>query len=314
MPRANLNSAHTKDLPHKEMNPTLRPRALVVLSGGQDSTTCLFWAAEKFGKENVAAVTFNYNQRHAIEIEAAKAVARLADIHHHEIVDIGPILKGSSPLTDSASPLEQYNSFEEMDRIIGDRVETTFVPMRNALFLTLAANRAVVWGCQHIVTGVCQADNANYPDCRDSFVRQQECTINEALGHEKYIDTVELERLLDNPNYIRIHTPLMNMTKAESIKFALSIPGAYAALAFSHTAYDGQFPPIGKDHATVLRAHGFEEAGVPDPLVLRAVRIGVMEAPNTPNYSPDKREWALDRISTELRFSSQPTWWLSWNQ
>jgi 7-cyano-7-deazaguanine synthase len=283
------------------MNPTRRPKALVVLSGGQDSTTCLFWAVEKFGKENVAAVTFNYNQRHAIEIEAARKVANLADIHYHEVVDIGPILKGTSPLTDPKRQLEQYDSFEQMDAIIGDRVETTFVPMRNALFLTLAANRAVVYGCDHLVTGVCQADNANYPDCREVFVMQQEKTINAALGREEY-------REKDRP--IVIHTPLMNMSKADSIHLALSTPYAYAALAYSHTAYDGQFPPVGKDHATVLRAHGFEEAGVPDPLVVRAFRLGLMAKPGTPNYAPPQLRACEEQIARDFHLDIN-SWWLS---
>jgi 7-cyano-7-deazaguanine synthase len=286
-----------------------RTKALVVLSGGQDSTTCLFWAVQRFGKENVAAVTFNYNQRHAIEIDAAKTVAKLADIHYHEVVDIGPILKGTSPLTDPKRQLEQYDSFEQMDKVIGDRIETTFVPMRNALFLTLAANRAVVYGCTALVTGVCQADNANYPDCRQDFITQQEKTINEALGNEQYIDTVELERLLDNPKYINIVTPLMNMTKAISIHLATSLPGGYSALAYSHTAYDGQFPPIGKDHATVLRAHGFEEAGVPDPLVLRAYKLGLMQLPETSNYNIASVSGALDVMATELGSSGLLNWW-----
>jgi 7-cyano-7-deazaguanine synthase len=275
-----------------------RSKALVVLSGGQDSTVCLFWAAERYGKENVAAVTFNYDQRHAIEIEAAKTVAKLADIHHHEVVNVGPILRGTSPLTDPKRQLEQYNSFEEMDAIIGDRVETTFVPMRNALFLTLAANRAVVYGCKSVVTGVCQADNANYPDCRQSFVTQQEETINEALGYD-----------YEKPEWIAIHTPLMNMSKCESIRLALSLPGAFSALAYSHTAYDGQFPPIGKDHATVLRAHGFEEAGVPDPLVVRAASLGLMAWPTTPNYDPGSIASVKEMAAKDLQYSNLDPWW-----
>lgn len=278
-----------------------RSKALVVLSGGQDSTTCLFWAVDHYGKENVAATTFNYDQRHAIEIEAAKTVAKLADIHYHEVVNVGPILRGTSPLTDPKRQLEQYNSFEEMDAIIGDRVETTFVPMRNALFLTLAANRAVVYGCNVLVTGVCQADNANYPDCRQVFVTQQEKTINAALGREEYRES-------DSPLFIK--TPLMDMSKCESIRLAMSIPGAFSALAYSHTAYDGQFPPVGKDHATVLRAHGFEEAGVPDPLVVRAASLGLMAWPQTANYNPGSVASVKEMAARDLQYAGLDPWWM----
>lgn len=240
-------------------------RALVVLSGGQDSTTCLFWAKKYFAE--VHAVTFDYNQRHSREIAAARAVAELAKVASHEIISLGPILKGRSPLTNPNETLELYSDYETMDKTIGDRVELTFVPMRNALFLTLAANRAVCMEAGALVTGVCQADNANYPDCRARFIEQQQRAINEALGQQ----------------LVSIYTPLMDLTKAQSIELAKSV-GAYEALGFSHTAYDGQYPPVGKDHASVLRAHGFEEAGVPDPLVVRAWYEGLMELPQTPNY------------------------------
>lgn len=240
-------------------------RALVVLSGGQDSTTCLFWAKQNF--DEVHAVTFDYNQRHRREIDAARKVAELAQVASHEVVELGPILKGRSPLTNPAEELEQYESFAEMDKIIGDRVELTFVPMRNALFLTIAANRAVVLDCYDLVTGVCQEDNANYPDCREAFVDAQERTIGLALGVD-----------------FHIHTPLMHLSKAASIRLAYSIPGAYDALAYSHTAYDGAYPPTGHDHATMLRAEGFRAAGVPDPLILRAVREGLMKLPDSANY------------------------------
>lgn len=272
-------------------------KALVVLSGGQDSTTCLFWAVRKYGKDNVSAVTFNYGQRHSIELEAAVNVATIAGISdRHEIVTVGEILAGTSPLTDKTQQLEQYENHDQMEQVIGDRVEKTFVPMRNALFLTLAANRAVVGGIFDIVTGVCQADNANYPDCRDSFIQAQQDAINEALG----LVALSSHRLKGD-EWIEIQTPLMNLAKADSIHLALECPGAYLALAYSHTAYDGQYPPVGKDHATVLRAHGFEQAGVPDPLVLRAWKEGLMRLPGTKNYTESKIIDFLSMIATEYR-------------
>lgn len=251
-------------------------KALVVLSGGQDSTTCLALAVNDYGAANVAAVTFNYGQRHARELDAARNVALLLGVKDHEVCDIGPILKGTSPLTNSAEKLETYKDFKEMDAIIGDRVEKTFVPMRNALFLTLAANRAVVLGCNEVWTGVCEADNANYPDCRAQFIQHQEGTINEALGLNRVQD-------ISSGRYISIITPLMRRSKAQSIKLMLEA-GYYPLLAFTHTAYDGGYPPISHDHANMLRAEGFRQAGVPDPLVVRAYMEGLMELPLTDNY------------------------------
>jgi 7-cyano-7-deazaguanine synthase len=287
-----------------------QPKALVVLSGGQDSTTCLFWAIREFGgAQNVRAVTFDYGQRHDIEINAASMIAALGGLRdeHHETAIVGPILRGTSPLTDPTQPLEQYESYEQMDRVIGNRVEKTFVPMRNALFLTLAANRAVVQGCTTIVTGVCQQDNANYPDCREVFIEAQEHMTNLALGNSGHIVNKT------GQGWIYIRTPLMDMTKAQSINLALSIPGAYSALAYSHTAYDGSFPPTGRDHATMLRAQGFLEAGVPDPLILRCWKTGQMAKPDTPNYGAPQVDGAMQVIRDELNGSPLSTisekWW-----
>lgn len=225
--------------------------AMVVLSGGQDSTTSLYWAKDKF--DTVHAVTFNYGQRHARELEAAKTIADMARVQSHQIVDVPGILLSRSPLT-SDNALETYSDYASMDKIIGDRVELTFVPMRNAFFLTLAANRALAVDCFDLVTGVCEADNANYPDCRQSFINMQQDTINYALGIEHF----------------RIHTPLMRLSKAQSIVLAQSLPGCMQAMAYSHTCYAGEFPPCGKCHACVLRAEGFRQAGVDDPVVVRA--------------------------------------------
>lgn len=249
--------------------------ALVVFSGGQDSTTCLGWALNRFKK--VACVSFDYGQRHSRELEAARdVISFFVEKTDREIawkvVDVAGTLVSTSPLT-SRNELETYENHDEMEKIIGDRVEKTFVPMRNALFLTIAYNLAVAIGANAIITGVCQADNANYPDCTGLFIDKIMLSCNAALGYD-----------VGGSKFIPIVTPLMDLSKAQSIALSLTIPHTYDALAWSHTAYDGKFPPTGKDHASVLRAHGFEEAGVPDPLVVRAYRMGVMDLPTTANY------------------------------
>lgn len=233
-------------------------RALVILSGGQDSTTCLFWAKQNF--DEVHAITFNYGQRHSIEIDAAKKVAELAKVESHEIVNVPECLISCSPLT-SENELETYNSPDEMEKVIGGRRELTFVPMRNALFLTIAANRAEALGIDCLVTGVCQMDNANYDDCRKTFLLASEQYINTALGHDHR-----------GTPWISIEAPLLYLSKAESIHLAQSLDGCMEAMAYSHTCYAGQYPPCGKCHSCVLRASGFAEAGVADPLIVRSLQ------------------------------------------
>lgn len=257
-------------------------KALVVLSGGQDSTTCLYSALHTF--DEVHAITFDYGQRHRIELDAAAFIAKHAEVNvpgsldiggyrkvaSHEVIKLGDhILKSTSPLV-SHNELEQYASHQ----VLPGGVEKTFVPMRNQLFLTIAANRAYALGCKIVVTGVCQEDFGGYPDCRQTFIDAFKMAT--ALG--------SFNDGLGDPQALQIYTPLMNLTKAQSVAMAINLPGCYGMLAFSHTSYDGQFPPVGKDHATLLRAKGFEEADIPDPLVLRAYKLGIMALPNTLNY------------------------------
>lgn len=245
--------------------------ALVVLSGGQDSTTCLYWSLQNY--KEVHAITFDYGQRHFIEIDAAIRIAEMAGIkERHSVVHVPDILHSSSPLV-SNSPLEKYNNAEAMNKTIGLRRELTFVPMRNALFLTLAANRAEAAGIKTIVTGICAMDGANYDDCRPEFLKDADAYINSALGHDHR-----------NTGRIRIEAPLMYLSKAETVIMAKSMPPCWEALAYTHTSYDGKFPPIDNNHANVLRADGFEKAGLPDPLVLRAVKEQAMELPTSSNY------------------------------
>lgn len=248
-------------------------KALVILSGGQDSTTCLFWALRHF--EQVYAVTYNYGQRHAVELDAAKEVVQIArdyrlPIVEHVVQEVGPILQGASPLVNPTAQLEQY---PDMYSLPGG-LEKTFVPGRNLLFLTLAANHAYARGILNLITGVCQEDYGGYPDCRETFIFAAEKAIRFGFGVDDNDPFSELQ----------IHTPLMNMSKADSVILAYSMPACWDALAYTHTAYDGAYPPVGNDHATLLRAKGFLEAGLPDPLVVRACREGVMEFPATSNY------------------------------
>lgn len=249
-------------------------KALVILSGGQDSATCLFWALRKF--HEVYAVTYDYGQRHNAEIEAARKVVALArDVVEHVVTKVGSILQGSSPLVNDQSQLDQY---KDMHSLPGG-LEKTFVPGRNLLFLTLAANHAYARGITHIITGVCQEDFGGYPDCREVFINAAQSAIRFGFSFND-----------DLFNAVQIHTPLMHLSKAKTVEMAWGMPDCWATLAHTHTAYDGMYPPDGKDHATLLRAKGFLEAGRPDPLVLRAIKEGFMKRPSTPNYAEGVEE------------------------
>jgi 7-cyano-7-deazaguanine synthase len=250
----------------------MKEKALVILSGGQDSTTCLAWAIAQ--GYDVHTITFDYGQKHAIEMQSAMIVAVMLGVKPYqvEVILLGNgILKGASPLVNKTVDLEQYSDHASLP----GGLEKTFVPMRNQLFITLAANRAYVLGCNILITGVCQEDNGGYPDCRAVFIEslQEACNYGTFTGEPGTIAP------------LRILTPLMHLTKAQSVHLAQTLPGCMEALAYSHTSYDGQYPPIGHDHATLLRAKGFEEANVADPLVVRAWREGLMDLPQTDNYA-----------------------------
>ncbi|HIL87911.1 MAG TPA: 7-cyano-7-deazaguanine synthase QueC, partial [Deltaproteobacteria bacterium] len=138
------------------------------------------------------------------------------------------------------------------DPLTEGELPNTFVPGRNLIFLTFAAAHAYQHGIHDLVVGVCQTDYSGYPDCRQNTVDALQVAIN--LGME---------------SRMRIHTPLMWLTKAESVRLAEEV-GALEALSWSHTCYNGEFPPCGRCPACDLRAKGFAKAGIPDPLVVRA--------------------------------------------
>jgi 7-cyano-7-deazaguanine synthase len=239
----------------------MKEKAVVVLSGGQDSTTCLYWAIHQ-GYE-VSTVSIDYGQRHSIELESAKVIAKLAGVPNI-VIEIPGALQGTSPLV-STSNLEQYDDVDNLPK----GLEKTFVPMRNQLFITLAANYAYCIGANTVVYGCCAEDSEGYPDCRLEFISALEQSCNAGT----FVD-----------NAFKILVPLLHLSKADTVRLASSLTGCMDALALSHTAYDGKYPPTGMDHASILRRRGFEEAGVPDPLVIRAAEEGLMELPTTYNY------------------------------
>jgi len=216
-------------------------RALVVLSGGQDSTTCLYWAIDRFGRDNVLTITFDYGQRHRIELDCASRVAEQAGVPNTCLpIDTFSALGGDA-LTDSDIPVDTPASS-------GNGLPNTFVPGRNLVFLTFAAAFAYQRGITNLVTGVAQTDYSGYPDCRDETIRALQQTLR--IGMES--DVV-------------IHTPLMHLSKRETVELARDL-GGLPAMALTHTCYNGQRPPCGNCPACELRARGFAEAGIEDPL------------------------------------------------
>jgi len=215
-------------------------RAIVVLSGGQDSTTCLWWATKRFGRANVEALTFDYGQRHRIELECATQVAAHAGVRHVLLpIDTFAALGGNA-LTDDRIAVSESSP---------GPLPATFVPGRNLVFLTFAAAYGWPRNVGHLVTGVAQTDYSGYPDCRRETI--------DALAR-----TLELG--MERP--YTIHTPLMYLSKKETVLLATEL-GALDAMALTHTCYEGQRPPCGRCQACILRAKGFAEAGIEDPLL-----------------------------------------------
>ena len=230
------------------MNDSLQARsALVVFSGGQDSTTCLYWAINHF--DAVRTLTFDYGQRHRIELECAKQIAELARVPH-EVLSIGTFAElGGNALTGNQEVEVQK---EKSNR---ENLPNTFVPGRNLILLSFAAARAWQLEIENIVTGVCQTDYSGYPDCRKNTIEALQLALN--LGMERQFV---------------LHTPLMWLDKAQTVMMAKDL-GALEALSFSHTCYNGIFPPCGSCQACHLRNKGFYEAGVIDPLIERAKKV-----------------------------------------
>ena len=206
--------------------------ALVVFSGGQDSTTCLFWAKQRFSR--VVALSFRYGQRHALEVELAGDIAKEADVEFH-VLDVPLVGQlGSNSLTDKSITIDEVkpeNSFPN-----------TFVPGRNLFFLSIAAVFAREHGIYNIVTGVSQTDFSGYPDCRDAFIKSLNVTLDLALDAQ-----------------FKIHTPLMWLDKAQTWALADSLGVLDLVRTRTLTCYNGVVGDgCGHCPACNLRRRGLE--------------------------------------------------------
>jgi 7-cyano-7-deazaguanine synthase len=222
----------------------MNKKAVVLHSGGLDSTTALYLAMSK-GFE-VYTISFDYGQRHRKELETAAKVAKLARVKEHQVVRINLGAWGGSALTDTDIDVPRY-------REDAQGIPVTYVPARNMIFLSIAASYAETIGAGDIFIGVSQVDYSGYVDCREVFIRAMEHAIN--LGTVAAVEK-------NSP--MTIHAPFLYMTKAEEIKIgtALNVP-------YEHTwsCYRGEEKPCMDCDSCMLRIKAFKDAGLADPLL-----------------------------------------------
>ena len=210
-------------------------KALVILSGGQDSTTCMFWAIDRFGKENVSAIGFDYGQRHKKELDCAKDICESAGIAYEVIPT--PIINQLS-----ANALTRTDIPVDTDKPEGTP-PNTLVEGRNLLFISYAAIYAKTHGITDLVTGVCQTDFSGYPDCRDVFVKSLNVTLNLAMDY----------------GFV-IHTPLMWLDKSQTWELADKLGVLDIIYNKTLTCYNGVLGEgCGNCPACNLRRRGYEQ-------------------------------------------------------
>jgi 7-cyano-7-deazaguanine synthase len=216
--------------------------AVVVLSGGQDSVTCLGLALKEYDK--VFAIGFDYDQKHKVELRQASIICEKYDVPF--LIMSIPML---SELGDSA--LISGTQYDDVNKPhhANSTLPASFVPNRNALFLTTAHAYAQKVGCSTIITGVCETDYSGYPDCREVFIESLQESLN--IGY------------LTN---IRIRTPLMRLNKEQTFKLAEKVGFLRDVIDYSHTCYNGDRSKMhpwgagcGKCPACKLRANGYDE-------------------------------------------------------
>ncbi|MDI3256406.1 MAG: 7-cyano-7-deazaguanine synthase QueC [Kyrpidia sp.] len=221
-------------------------RAVVILSGGLDSTTCMA-VAERDGYE-LYPMTFSYGQKHAVELEAARQVAAHYGVQdRHRIFDLGDAVRGGSALTDPDQEIPTGRTREE----IASGIPSTYVPARNIVFLSLALSFAERIDARAIFIGVNALDYSGYPDCRPEFLQ----------AFQQVIDTGTVSGA-HGPG-IRLEAPLVHLSKAEIIRLGTRLGAPYA---LTHSCYRGTVPACGVCDSCQLRIQGFREAGLIDPI------------------------------------------------
>lgn len=228
-------------------------KAVVLLSGGLDSTTVLAIAKDQ-GFEPYA-LSFRYGQRHEIELAAAQRVAEAAGVSRHVVCDIDLRVFGGSALTADVE-VPKHDSAGE---ISGEEIPITYVPARNTVFLSFALAYAEVVGATDIFIGVNALDYSGYPDCRPEFIAAYERMANLAT------------RAGVEGNELRIHTPLIELTKAQTVEIGKRL-GVDYSLTSSCYDPDDQGRPCGHCDSCLLRLKGFAEAGLEDPLEYQGSR------------------------------------------
>ncbi|ONG37631.1 7-cyano-7-deazaguanine synthase QueC [Enhydrobacter sp. H5] len=230
---------------------TTPQNAVVLLSGGLDSVTCLYWAKANYA--NVTAVSFNYGQRHNSELNAAKKIAATAQVNHR-IIDIDLAQLGGSALTDASLVVPDAKQTDFSDNQHNDSIPITYVPARNTIFLSYALALAEVTQSNAIVIGVNAVDYSGYPDCRPEYI----------AAFEKMANLATKAGVMGN--HLHIATPLLHLSKAEIIKLGVSLGVDYALTVSCYRA-DSEGRACGHCDSCYLRQQGFLQAEIDDPTI-----------------------------------------------
>ena len=223
--------------------PKARPRAVVLLSGGLDSTTAAAWA--KAQGHDLYALSFDYGQRHKRELASARKVAKALGVREHRVLKVPIGALGGSALTDKRIAVPKAA------KAIGARIPSTYVPARNTVFLSLALAYAEVTGSSAIVIGANALDYSGYPDCRPEYL----------AAFERMAGLATKAGVEGRP--LRILAPLVELTKADIVRLAAEVG---APLGLTWSCYKGGARPCGTCESCVLRRKGFLEAGLKDPV------------------------------------------------